>query len=134
MTITQSFVDFLENQGVAIFGQDLFVRRVPNSKSTPDALYWIIPAGGFPIARMRTGEMIKRYSFNIFYRSTKAQDVEEKLFALEELLNCQRCVELEGFEVLEIEVSQLPSDNDQDGEDRETGLIQVNINTYKKEC
>lgn len=134
MTVAQSFIKWLEDQDVATFGQDLYLRRVPDSKSTPDALYWIVPNGGFPLGKNKTGEIIKQYSFLINYRSTSVRDVEEKLFALEELLNCQNCVELEGFEVLEIEVDAYPSDGDIDEEDRETGLLQVNIKTYKQRC
>ena len=134
MTVAQSFIKWLEEQGVATFGQDLYLRRVPDSKSTPDAIYWIIPSGGFRIGENRTGEVIKQYSFIINYRSVSARDVEEKLFALEELLNCANCVTLEGFEVIEIEVDAYPSDGDIDEEDRETGLLQVNIKTYKQRC
>ena len=134
MTVAQSFIKWLEEQGVATFGQDLYLRRVPDSKSTPDAIYWIIPSGGFRIGKNRTGEVIKQYSFIINYRSVSARDVEEKLFALEELLNCTNCVTLEGFDVIEIEVDAYPSDGDIDEEDRETGLLQVNIKTYKQRC
>lgn len=134
MTVAQSFIQWLENKGVATFGQDLYLRRAPDSKETPEAIYWIIPNGGFPIGRNKTGEMIKQYSFTINYRSVKAKDVEEKLFELEELLNCQSCVVLEGYEVLEVEVDVFSSDGDIDDEDRETGLLQVNIKTYKQRC
>lgn len=134
MTITESFIQWLEGQGVATFGQDLYLRRVPDSKNTPTSLYWIIPGGGFPLGRNRTGEMIKQYSYTINYRSNKVKEVEEKLNALEELLNCQNCIVLDGYEVLEVEVNVFPSDGDNDEEDRETGLLQVNIKTYKQRC
>ncbi len=134
MTITESFIDFLETQGIATFGQDLFLRRVPSSLETKDAVYWIIPNGGFPLGRNKTGEMIKQYSFLIYFRSTKAEDVEQKMFALEEMLNCQSCVALTGYEILDVEVNSFSSDGDIDSEDRETSLIQVNIKTYKQGC
>ena len=89
MTVTEAFIEWLEAQGVATFGQDLYLRRVPDSKQTPSSLYWIIPSGGFPLGRNRTGEMIKQYSYQINYRSKKAKEVEQKLFELEELINCQ---------------------------------------------
>lgn len=134
MTITQSFIQWLENQGVATFGQDLYLRRVPDSKDTPSSCYWIIPSGGFPISKNKTGEMLKQYNFLINYRSVKAREVEEKLYALEELINCQDCLELEGYQVLSVEVDVFPDDGDIDDEDRETGLLQVNIKTYKQRC
>lgn len=134
MTVTEAFIEWLEDQGIATFGQDLFLRRVPDSKDTPSSVYWIIPSGGFSLGRNRTGEMLKQYSLIINFRSTKAKEVEEKLFALEELLNCQSCMVLEGYEVLEVEVSVFPDDGDIDDEDREVGLLQVNIKTYKQRC
>ena len=134
MTVTEAFIQWLENQGVATFGQDLYLRRVPDSKKTPSSLYWIIPNGAFPLGRNRTGEMMKQYSYLINYRSKNAKDVEHKLFELEELLNCQSCIELEGFEVLDVEVSVFTDDGDIDEEDREIGLLQVNIKTYKQRC
>ena len=133
-TITESFINWLESEGVATFGQDLYLRRVPDSQKTPSSLYWIIPSGGFPLGRNKTGEMIKQYTFVINYRSTKAEDVEHKLYELEELLNCQSCIALEGYQVLEVEVSVFPDDGDVDDEDREVRLLQVNIKTYKQRC
>ena len=133
-TITESFINWLESEGVATFGQDLYLRRVPDSQKTPSSLYWIIPSGGFPLGRNKTGEMIKQYTFAINYRSTKAEDVEHKLYELEELLNCQSCIALEGYQVLGVEVSVFPDDGDVDDEDREVGLLQVNIKTYKQRC
>ena len=132
MTIAKAFIDWLENEGVATFGQDLYLRRVPDSKYTPSSVYWVIPSGGYPLGKNKTGEIIKQYSFLINYRSTKAEDVDQKLFELEELLNCQDCLQLEGFEVLEVEVSSFADDGDIDGEDREQGFLQANIKTYKQ--
>lgn len=132
MTIAESFIAYLESQDIATFGQDLFLRRVPDSSTTGASVYWVIPNGGFPLGRNQTGEMIKQYSFLIYYRSNKAQLVEQKLFELEETLNMPNSVQLEGFEVIETEVNQFATDEDEDLEGREVGLIQVNIKTYKQ--
>lgn len=134
MTLTESFIEFLETQGIATFGQDLYLGRVPNSLKTNDPIYWVITAGGTPLQTLSTGEKVKQYTVYIYYRSRSGKDVEQKLFFLEELLNCTRCVQLNGFETVGIEVTQFPSDQDLDSEDREVGLLQVNIKTYKKEC
>lgn len=134
MTISRAFINWLEDNGVATFGQDLYLRRVPDSKKTQSSIYWVIPAGGFPLGKNKTGEMIKQYTFIINYRSTSANEVDEKIFELEELLNCQNCLQLDGFEVLEVEVSSFPDDSDSDPEDRETSFLQANIKTYKQRC
>ena len=134
MTVLEAFAKWLEDNNVATSGQDLFLRRVPSSTKTPSSVYWIIPGGGFPIARNKTGEMIKQYSFTINYRSMSAGEVEQKLFELEELINCQGCLVLEGYEVLEVEVNSFADDGDMDEENREVGFLQVNIKTYKQRC
>ena len=134
MTISKAFIDWLEAKGVATFGQDLYLRRLPDSKYTPSSVYWVIPGGGFPLGKNRTGEIIKQYTFIVNYRSTKAQEVDEKLMELEELLSCENCFTLEGYEVIEVEVSTYPDDSDTDTEDREQGFLQANIKTYKQRC
>lgn len=131
MTVTQAFIDWLEDNDVATFGQDLYLRRLPDSREVPDAVYWLVPSGGFRLGKNRTGETLKQYSYTLNYRAPKAKEVEEKLFELEEMLNCQNCVQLDGYEVVEIEVEVYSSDGDIDEEDRETGLLQINIKTYK---
>jgi len=133
-TITGSFAQFLVDQGIATFGQDLYTSKVPNSLNTTTKLYWLVTSGGSPLIKLRTGEIVKLYTIRIYYRSDSAKDVEKKLFQLEELLNCSRCVELTNFEVVEVDVTQFPSDEDIDSEEREVGMLQVNIKTYKKEC
>ena len=134
MTIAESFIQFLEDQGIATFGQDLYLRKVPNSYNTTKDVYWVIPSGGQPLSKLKTGEILKQYSFLIYFRSMKVKIVEEKTFELEELLNCSGCVSLEGFDVVSIDVNRYASDEDIDLEDREVGLVQVNINTYKNIC
>lgn len=133
-TITEAFIKFLESKGVATFGQDLFLKRVPSSLKTEDDIFWIKTSGGDIIRKLSTGEKVKQYVLYLYFRSTKSEVVEKRLFALEELLNCTRCVELQGFETIDISASQFQSDEDTDLEDREVGMLQINIQTYKKEC
>lgn len=132
MTISQSFVKFLENQGYGIFGQDIYLYRVPNSKKTKTNLIWIIPSGGAPTSRNATGELIKTYQFLLYYRSVKAKNVDEVLSRLEEMLNCSNCVELEGYELVEMATTQFPADQDLDDENREVGLLQISLQVYKR--
>lgn len=131
-TISEAFVEYLENEGVGTFGQNIFISQVPDS--APDQTFWTVTSGGTPIAKMRTGEQMKQYFILLYYRSPSAKDVERTLFRLEEKLNCASCVELTGFEVYDIECSQFPVDNDIDDESRKVGFLQANIKIYKKEC
>lgn len=131
MTIAQSFVKYLEDQGYGTFGQDIFLYRVPNSLKTQTDLMWIIPSGGSPVSSNATGEKQKAYQMLVYYRSNSARQVDEALSLLENQLNCPSCVELEGFELVSIEATQFAADQDLDSENRMVGMIQVQLTVYK---
>ena len=131
MTLSQSFVKFLEEKGYGISGQNIYMYRVPNSKKTETEVLWLIPTGGFPSQVNKTGEMMKTYQFLINFRSNSARKVDEVLNDLEQTLNCSNCVSLEGFELVEIRATQLPADQDLDSENRMVGMINCQITVYK---
>lgn len=131
MTLIQSFVKFLENKGYGISGQNIYMYRVPNSKKTETEILWLIPTGGYPSTRNKTGEMIKAYQILIYYRSNNARKVDTVLNDLEETLNCARCVNLEGFELVDVRATQLPADQDLDSENRLVGSINCQLEVYK---
>lgn len=132
MTISRSFVQLLENKGCGVFGQNIFLYRVPNSLKTPTELFYIIPSGGSVIRNAPTGDKIKLYQFLVYFRSNSAERVDKVLNSLEEDLNCAGCVQLEGFELMSIQTNSLPADQDADSENRMVGMIQVQIEVYKK--
>ena len=131
MTISQSFVKFLEEKGYGIFGQNIYLYRVPNSKKTETEILWLIPTGGYPSAINKTPEMIKAYQFLIYYRSNSAKKVDEVMNDLEQTLNCSSCVNLDGFELVSIRATQLPADQDLDSENRMVGSINCQLEVYK---
>lgn len=131
MTVAQAFVEFLEDKGYGTFGQNIYLYRVPNSKKTETELLWLIPSGGAPISRNRTGELIKAYQILVYFRSNSARKVDEVLNHLEEMLNCTSCVNLKGFELVNIQATQMPVDQDLDSENRMVGFIQVQLQVYK---
>lgn len=131
MTISRAFVKLLEDKGCGVFGQNIFLYRVPNSLKTQTELYWVIPSGGMKVSTNKTGEAVKAYNFLIYFRSNEAKTVDETLSSLEEMLNCSGCVELEGFELVDINTTQFPADQDIDSENRMVGLIQVQLWVYK---
>lgn len=132
MTLAQSFIKFLQNKGYGIPGQNIYLFRVPNSKKTETEILWLIPMGGFPSSVNKTGEMIKAYQIQIYYRSNSARKVDEVLNDLETTLNCSSCVNLEGFELVSIRATQLPADQDLDSENRMVGTISVQLEVYKR--
>lgn len=130
-TVSESFIKWLEDEGIGTFGTDIYLSQVP--EKAPNTCYWVLTSGGIPISKNKTGERVKQYFTSVYYRSTRAKDVERKLFALEELVNSPNCLQLEGFEVIEFEASQFPQDDDLDNEQLRVGTLQVNIQIYKKD-
>lgn len=131
MTIPRAFVGMLEEKGYGIFGQNIYLYRVPNSRKTETELLWVIPSGGAPVGRNKTGEAIKAYQFLVYFRSNEARRVDNVLSELEETLNCAACVSLKGFELVEISATQFPADQDLDSENRMVGFIRVQLQVYK---
>lgn len=132
MTITQSFANFLVSKGYGILGQNIYLYHVPNSKKTETNLLWIIPSGGYPAQVNKTGELIKTYQILVFYRNNSSRKVDEVMNDLEKLLNCGKCVELEGFTLIDIRANQLPADQDLNAENMMVGMINCQLEVYDK--
>lgn len=131
MNIAKSFVTYMESEGLGTFGTDIFIGVAP--KGAPDPCYWLTSAGGAPQSRNQTGEVIKNYTLDLYYRNTDAEDVYEKLQSLEVLLNTGNCTQLTGFDTIELQATLFPTDQDIDNEERTVGLIQITVKTYYKE-
>jgi len=130
-TVSESFVAWLETQNIGVFNTDLYLNQVPDE--APDRCFWVLTSGGAPLQKNRTGEKIQQYFCSVYFRSNKGKEVEKELFKLEQLLNQSGCLQLDGFETIEVEANQYPSDTDFDSEDRRVGMLQANIKIYKKE-
>lgn len=132
MSLVESFAGYLENTlGLATLGTDLFIGEAPSSNRVPDSIWWIIDNGGSPIKKNSTGESLKNYQIQIFYRNRDYKLVKDAMFLLEEELNCDGCTQLSGFDTIDIIAITFPIDNDLDQEDRKIGMIQANVTTYK---
>lgn len=132
MTIARDFVSLLESKGCGVFGQNIYLFRVPNSFKTENELYWVIPSGGDIVGKNRTGEMIKAYQFLIYYRSTQAERVDTVLSELENMLNCSGCIDLPGYELVGLKTTQFPADEDLNSENFMVGLLRVQLEIYKR--
>lgn len=131
MKITDSFIKFLQEQGFGVLGQNIFIYRVPNSLKTPTDLFWIIPSGGYIVQKNRTGESTRAYQFLVYYRSVSSRKVDTVLSTMADVLSCSNCVELEGFNLIDMSVTQFPTEQDLDAENRMVGMIQVQLQVHK---
>jgi hypothetical protein len=132
MNIARSFTDFLISSGFGTaFGVDVFIGGVP--LEAPERSFWVTTGGGSPESRNSSGEVVKNYVLNIYYRSLSTSDVYDTLQNLEILLNSANCIELEDFDTMKIEAILFPTDQDIDSQERTVGTIQLTIQTYYKE-
>lgn len=129
MNILEAFKDWLEDEDYGTFGTDLYIGGVP--LEAPDDVYWITSNGGSNIQKLNTGEKLKNYIINIYFRSSNQENIYDKLQEIEEALNTKECIELEGYTVIEVEATSFPVDQDIDNEDRSIGLIQATITAYQ---
>jgi len=128
MNITRAFVKFLEDRGFGTFNSDIFIGGVP--LDGPNHAYWVISGGGSNKSKNETGEKQKNYLVSVFLRDMDGEVVYNKLQELEELLNSASCFELEGYEVIEIEATTYPTDQDLDMQERTVGLLQATLTIY----
>lgn len=129
-TIGEAFKNFLEEKGYGTYGVDLFLGELP--LEAPDNAWLVVMSGGNPDLVTLDGSMIKLYTFNIYRRSLSGADIEEKLFSLEETLNCASCVKLDGFETIYSRATQFAQDMDLENENRRIGLLQAQVRLFKQ--
>lgn len=129
MNITESFVNYMEDLSFGTFGTDIFIGIIP--ETAPDKSWWVIPAGGSPVKKNHTGERIKDYLLNVYYRNTDAEDVYETIQEFEEEINTKQCIQLDTYDTIEMEASVFQSDRDLDNEDRVVGMLQIKVSVYQ---
>lgn len=131
MNIAEDFADYLETITGSTLGQDLFIGEAPSSNKVGDNIFWIVTSGGVKTLKAQTGEAIKAYTIDVYYRSTNYQGVYNVMQALEEELNCAGCVQIGSYDTIEVEAITFPIDTDLDDEERKVGLLQANLTIYK---
>lgn len=134
MNVSEAIALFMQDQlGLGTVRENIWIGLAPSEKKAQSDLWWIVASGGDKEVSAVTGSSIKNYVLNIYRRSKDYKIVYDALQSLEETFNCLSCVQLTGFEVMQIEATNFPIDNDLDAEDRKVGLLQVNVKLFK-EC
>lgn len=129
MNIVHDLAQYLQDQGVATLGQDMFISRAPTEERVDNNIYWLKANGGVQDNKFDV------YSVQIYYRDINPQCVYDNLQTVSDLLTCNsNCFELTNFDIVSVEAVGFHSDQDLDNEKRTVGLLQVNITTYKGEC
>lgn len=128
MNIAEAFAQYMEDQGYGTLGTNLQIGGV--SLSAPDECWWVVFEGGSSIIKNQTGEKLKRYNLDVFFRSRNGSTVYDTLHDFEQTINSLSCIELEDFDVIEVEATSFPTDRDLDDVDRTIGLVKISLTTY----
>jgi len=129
-TVGESFIKFLESKNIGTFGEDLYLGMMP--LEAPDEAWLVVVSGGSPDVVTADGGMIKVYTFNVYRRSLAGKEIEQQLYSLEQVLNCDTCVTLEGFDTIYSRATQFAQDIDLENENRRIGLLQAQIRLFKQ--
>jgi hypothetical protein len=131
MNLIEAFADYMDNELLTgTLGDDLFIGGAPIE--APDACWWLTMSGGSTNLSLETGEKVKDYQIDVFYRDIDEQAVYSNLQELEEDINSDRCTQLTGYETIDMEATLFSVDQDIDQEDRKVGLLTITIRIYKE--
>lgn len=128
MNITRDFVTWMESKVLATFGSTVYIGSVP--QDAPDTCWWVLSSGGNTLSKNNTGEKQKNYIISVFYRSIDAENVYDTLQSFEELVNAKDCVVFTNYDILELQATVYPTDQDIDNEERTVGLVQILLTVY----
>lgn len=129
MNIAEAFVEYMEDLSMGVLGTTIYINSVP--KEALDAVWWVVKSGGSPVRKNSTGERVKDYNLSVYYRNTDAEQVYELMQDFEEEINSKSCIQLDGYDTIEMEASIFTADQDLDNEDRVVGLMNVRISVYQ---
>lgn len=133
MNLVRAFAQYLESIGVATLGQDLFISRAPSSNNAPDRIFWVKAAGGTSLPSTVNGSTQRTSVLELYHRDVRTEGVYDTMQTLGDDLTCSGCLTLEGYQVTDVSVDGPWTDQDLDNEERDVGLLQITITTYK-EC
>lgn len=132
MNIAESFAGYMQSTlMLGTVGNDIRIGHAPSDEKAPGTLWWLKTSGGNKIIRLSTGESVKNYNISIYRRNSNVQALYNEMQSLEEQMNTATIIPLlTGYQVLRVEATNFPIDNDLDADDRKVGLLQITIQVY----
>lgn len=130
MNVTDDFTNYLTTVTGATLGQDLWIGIAPSTNEVTDPVWWVRSSGGIK-NKTSTGEAMKQYVVNVYYRSKSIKDVYDQLQSLEETINSDGCTQLTNYDTVDIEAQVLTVDEDLDNQDRMVGVLEILLTIYK---
>lgn len=132
MNLVESFAKWLSQEAELTLGQELFKSRAPSGINAQDGIYWLVGSGGDPETKNINSGYLQTQRIDLFSRDQDPQIVYDNLESLQNLILSAGCMELCDFEVISVSIAGPFVDQDLDNEERQVGLIQISITTYKE--
>lgn len=129
-TVNSDVLNYVQFIGCGTFGTDLFFGRVPNSNKTTTKLWWLSQTNLNQTKHNVTGEDSLRYQYELHYRSTSLQDVDEEMFRITKEIVGSHCYELDNFHTIEINLVSAGQRTDIDSEGRVVGTVVFTVSVY----
>lgn len=129
MNIPELIAQWLQENGYATRGVDLFIDQLPNE--APDNTFWLINGGGQPESFNATKERTDTYILTLFYRNKTPKLVIETLEAIANDWNTTRHIELDSLDV-RWSTSSLPDDQGRDANNRAQGTLTLTLTIYRR--
>lgn len=129
-TIGKDIISYVESIGCGTFGVDLFYGRVPDSKKTVTNLWWIESNGSAVDRHNVTGEDTLSYRFSLYYRNTRVEYVEEKIYQATRSILASHCYNLNNHRTIDIEYITSTPGSFFDEENRVYGVVSFSATVY----
>lgn len=129
MNIPSLIAQWLQTNGYATVGTDLFIDQLPNE--APDETFWLINGGGSVQSFNATKERTDSYTLTLFYRNKSPKDVIETLEEISNDWNTTRHIDLDPLDV-RWSTSSLPDDQGRDANGRAQGTLTLNLIIYRR--
>lgn len=124
-TPLDSFMKWLESFNNLSFGSTLFAGEAPSSDNDNLDITWVVMGGGNNQLKFITGEAYQIFNFSVYHRSLSFKKAQKFAYDLVEMVTCDGCFTLEGYNIIELSASSMPVDNDRDSEGRKVVLVQI---------
>lgn len=129
-TVNLDIINFLQYIGCGTFGENLFFGRVPNSNKVQNRLWWVMPTNTNLTKHNVSGEDSLEYIYELNFRSTSMQDVDEEIFRITKEILGSRCYELTNYKTIEVRLESSRHGVSVDGEGRATGCVCFSAKVY----
>lgn len=126
-TISQELFRFLGNLLSFREGENYFIYRLPSTKQVEPKVWWMTVQQQSLSRKFATSEKDYIATYILNYRSTRAEDVDNEISRVSEIINNLQCFRLPDYQVTYCHASTISVNEDLDVEDMQRGSIIITL-------